>query len=141
MDLKTDFDGKHDGGPRISLDDIAAWETHHGMIPPGSVVAIRREGTSANGRPSTSAMPLPIERDAAQFLVDARSTIGFAVETPVNLSSDRPLGLHLALRGNYVVEGAARFNALPATGSLIIVAPEKGKKRGEGPVRILAMVR
>jgi hypothetical protein len=39
------------------------------------------------------------------------------------------------------VERAARFNALPATGALIIVAPEKNKKPGEAPVRILAMVR
>lgn len=30
---------------------------------------------------------------------------------------------------------------LPATGSLIIVAPEKNKKPGQAPVRILAMVR
>src|ERR1700675_3271724 len=28
--------------PRISLDDIAAWESRHGMIPQGAVVAIRR---------------------------------------------------------------------------------------------------
>jgi hypothetical protein len=40
-----------------------------------------------------------------------------------------------------VVEGAVRFAALPATGSLIIVAPAKNKEPGEAPVRILAMVR
>jgi hypothetical protein len=77
------------------------------------------------------------------FLIEARYTIGFAVETPVNLTSDRTLARQLALRGNYVVEGAARFNSLPATGSLIIIAPAKKtiKKPGETPVRILAMVR
>jgi kynurenine formamidase len=85
--------------------------------------------------------PLPIARDAAQFLIDARYTIGFAVETPVDMSSDRTLAQQLALRGNYVVERAARFNTLPATGALIIVAPEKRKKPGEAPVRILAMVK
>ena len=75
------------------------------------------------------------------FLIDARYTIAFAVETPVDLTSDRTLARQLALHGNYVVAGATRFKSLPETGSLIIVAPAKNKKPGEAPVRILAMVR
>jgi kynurenine formamidase len=129
--------------PQISLDDIAAWESHHGMIPQGAVVAIRRAGARDNIKttddPSTT--PFPIASDAAQFLMDARYTIGFAIETPVNLTSDRTLARQLALHGSYVVEGTARFTSLPATGSLIIVAPARNKKPGEAPVRILAMVR
>ncbi len=122
------------GNQQISLDDIAAWESRHGMIPQGAVVAIR-------GMDGLRETQFPIARDAAMFLIDARSTIGFVVETPVNLSFDRTLADQLALHGNYVVEGAARFTSLPATGSLIIVAPEKNKKPGDAPVRILAMVR
>ena len=132
-----DLNAALEGSPQISLDDIAAWESRHGMIPQGAVVAIRRAGA----RDDLSTTPLPIARDAAQFLIDARYTIGFAVETPVNLTSDRTLARQLALRGNYVVEGAARFTSLPETGSLIIVAPAKNQKPGEAPVRILAMVR
>jgi kynurenine formamidase len=125
--------------PQISLDDIAAWESHHGMIPQGAVVAIRRSGALTTNDPSTTTFP--IASDAAQFLMDARYTIGFAVETPVNLTSDRTLARQLALHGSYVVEGTARFTSLPATGSLIIVAPARNKKPGETAVRILAMVR
>ncbi len=134
-----------EGSPQISLDDIAAWESHHGVIPQGAVVAIRRSGAhddlTTNDRLTPS---FPIARDAAEFLIDARYTIGFAVETPVDFASDRTLAWQLALHGSYVVEGAARFTALPATGSLVIVAPAKRtiKKPGEAaPVRILAMVR
>jgi kynurenine formamidase len=138
---------------QISLDDIAAWESLHGMIPQGAVVAIRRVGTDAAPRQSdlptklqTALPPLPITREAAMFLIEARSTIGFAVETPVTLDSDRTLAQQLALHGNYVVEGAAPLTALPATGSLVIVAPAKNapaknKKAGETPVRVLAMVK
>ncbi len=122
---------------QISLDDIAAWESRHGMISQGAVVAIRRTGASDD----LSTKPFPIARDAAAFLMDARYTIGFAVETPVNLTSDRALARQLALHGSYVVEGTARFTSLPATGSLVIVAPAKNKKPGAAPVRILAMVR
>ena len=142
-----DLNAAQGGSPQISLDDISAWESHHGMIPQGAVVAIRLAGThnvpTTNALPTNdpSTTPFPVASDAAQFLMDARYTIGFAVETPVNLSSDRTLARQLALHGSYVVEGTARFTSLPATGSLIIVAPARNKKSGEAPVRILAMVR
>ena len=146
-----DLNAAQDDSPQISLDDIAAWESHHGMIPQGAVVAIRR--ARAHDAPTTNdlstnalsthdlSMPFPIAGDAAQFLMDARYTIGFALETPVNLTSDLTLARQLALHGSYVVEGATRFTSLPATGSLIIVAPARNKKSGETAVRILAMVR
>src|SRR3981081_2188826 len=38
----VDLNAVQDGSAQISLDDIAAWESHHGMIPQGAVVAIRR---------------------------------------------------------------------------------------------------
>jgi kynurenine formamidase len=145
------------GSSQISLDDISAWESRHGMIPQGAVVAVRRAGTdyesatndlSVPDLPSADvpsadvpSAPFPLTRDAAMFLVEARYAIGFAVETPVNLSSDRTLARQLALHGSYVVEGTARFTSLPATGSLVIVAPAKNKKLGEASVRVLAMVR
>ena len=140
----VDLNRAPDGSPRISLDDIAAWEAQHGAIPQGAVVAIRRaDSHDALSTNDLSTAPFPIARDAALFLVDARYTIGFAfaVDTPVNLTSDRTLARQLALHGSYVLEGAARFTSLPATGSLIIVAPAKNMKPGKAPVRILAMVR
>src|ERR1700731_2911693 len=128
-----DLNAPQDGSPQISLDDIAAWESHHGMIPQGAVVAIRL--ARAHDAPTTNNLstndlstPFPIARDAAQFLMDARYTIGFALETPVNMTSDRTLARQLALHGSYVVERTARFTSLPATGSLIIVAPARDKK-------------
>ena len=146
LDLNAAINGAINDSPQISLDDIAAWESHHGMIPQGAVVAIRL--ARAHDAPTTNNLstndlstPFPIARDAAQFLMDARYTIGFAVETPVNLTSDRALARQLALHGSYVVERTARFTSLPATGSLIIVAPARDKKPGEAAVRILAMVR
>jgi kynurenine formamidase len=126
---------------QISLDDISTWESHHGMIPQGAVIALRRENASQTQPAAQPDTPLPIDRDAAEFLIDARYAIGFAVETPVSFSSDRALARQIALHGSYVVEGAARFTSLPATGALVIVAPAKNKKPGEVPVRVLAMVR
>lgn len=121
---------------QISLDDITVWETKHGAVPQGAVIAIRQ--------PSSQAQPsgrLPITTDAAQFLMDARYSIGFAVDSTPDLTTDRTLARQLALHGNYVVEGTASMTTLPATGSLIIVAPAKDKKLQPAPVRVLAMVR
>jgi len=133
---------------QVSLDDIAAWESLHGMIPQGAVVAIRRINPSpvpqwapSTNFPKTTSMALPITREAAMFLVEARYTIGFAVETPVDLNSDRTLARQIALHGDYVVEGAAPFTTLPATGSVVIIAPAKDETSGETPIRVLAMVR
>ncbi len=120
---------------QISLDDIAAWETQHGAVPQGAVVAIRQPASQKQ-----SSRQLPITDGAAQFLMDARYTTGFAVEVPADVAADRVLARQIALHGNYVVEGASHLAGIPATGSLIIVAPAKGKLRA-APVRVLAMVR
>ena len=122
---------------QISLDDIADWETAHGAIPPGAVVAIRNKNA-----PATASNPsLPITDDAAQFLMEARYTLGFAVESGADVKSDRPLARQLALHGDFVVQKTAQLSMIPATGSLIVVAPAKGKNAATAPVRVLAMVR
>jgi kynurenine formamidase len=131
MDLKAA------AGSQISLDDIAEWETQHGTVPQGAVVAIRRPATSQQPHPAAP----PITAQAAQFLMDARYTTGFATESAVDFTADRTLARQIALHGNYVVESATHLSALPATGSLIIVAPAKDKRSGRTPVRVLAMVK
>jgi len=119
----------------ITLDEIADWESRHGVVAQGSLVALRRSG----GKPVAGG--LPITADAAQFLMDARYVLGFATEMTTDLTQDRTLARQLALHGNYVVDGAVRFAGLPETGSLVIVAPAKSRNTSSGPVRILAMVR
>jgi kynurenine formamidase len=121
---------------QISLDDILSWETQHGNVPLGAIIAVRRVGTAHS---STSDL-FPVAADAAQFLMDARYTRGFLLETPISLGSDATLSRQIALHGNYVVEGSARLAALPETGSLIIVAPAKNRNASEIAVRVLAMV-
>jgi kynurenine formamidase len=136
-----DLTMRTDQASQITLSDISDWEARHGMVAQGAVVAIRGVGAAS----SRVTMPLPITADAAQFLMDARDVLGFAIETSSDLASDRSLARQLALHGNYVVDGATRFSALPETGSLVIVAPAKNTANktnaSEVPVRILAMVR
>ena len=136
-----DLTMRADQASEITLSDVADWESRHGVVAQGAVVAIRRVRADR----STAVTPLPITADAAQFLMDARDVLGFAIETSSNLANDRSFARRLALHGNYVIDRATRFSALPETGSLVIVAPAKntGSKTNasETPVRVLAMVR
>jgi kynurenine formamidase len=118
---------------QISIDDIGNWEAQHGDVPQGAIIAVRRAAHSS------SRDQFPISYDAAQFLMEARYSTGFVVETPVTLGSDHRLSRQIALHGNYIVEGSAPLDSLPETGSLIIVAPEKDRSAAESPVRVLAM--
>jgi kynurenine formamidase len=122
--------------PQISVADIANWETQHGNVPQGAIVAVRPVGSAHR----SSFDQFPVSTDAAQFLMGARCTTAFVLDTPVRLGSDRALSRQIALHGNYVVEESARLAALPASGSLIIVAPEKDRNAAEAPVRVLAIV-
>jgi kynurenine formamidase len=124
------------GSAQVSVNDIANWEALHGNVPQGAIVAVRRGGSL----PRSTYDQFPVSTDAAQFLMDARYTTAFLLETPVYFGSDRTLCRQIALHGNYVVEQSARLAALPATGSLVIVAPEKNRNAAESPVRVLAMV-
>src|SRR5215813_964416 len=122
---------------QITLEEVAAWEERHGVIPQGSIIAFRSAGTAI----TSVAPPLPINVDAARFLMDSRDVLGFAVESHADLTSDRALARQIALHGAYVVTSATHFSSLPETGSLVIVAPAKNKNSAESPVRILAMVK
>ena len=121
--------------PQICLHDIANWEAQHGDVPQGAIVAVRHTGRAS----SYSSDHFPMSADAAQFLMDARYTRGFIVETSVSFGSDHTLSRQIALHGNYVVDRSARLAVLPETGSLIIVAPEKNRNAAESPVRVLAL--
>ena len=144
MDLKTG-----DENSQIGLGEIADWESREGVVPQGAVIAIRRakirDARERSVVQDGKASALPITTEAAQFLMDARYVLGFAVETRTNLASDRAsdrtLARQLALHGSYVVDGATRFSSLPTTGSLVIVAPIKTKASAQAPVRIMAMVK
>jgi kynurenine formamidase len=132
LDLKVSADQTS----QVTLEEVAAWEEHHGVMPQGSIVAFRRASTS-----DLKALPLPITADAATFLMDSRDVLGFAVESTADVKSDRILAHQIALHGAYVVTNATHFSSLPETGSLVIVAPVKSKNSAESSVRVMAMVK
>jgi|SRR5437016_269034 len=132
-----DIKGSPDQPKEITLNEVAIWEEHHGVMPQGSIVAIRR----TSGITVSGVSPLPITVEAARFLMDARNVLGFMVESPIELTSDRALARQIALHGAYVVTSATHFSSLSETESLVIVAPVKNRSSAENSVRVLAMVK
>lgn len=121
---------------QISIADIATWEAQHGHVPLGAIVAVRHVESVQRSIPDL----FPISDDAAQFLMEARSTRGFVIETQACIGCDRRLSRQIALHGNYIIEGSSSLATLPDTGSLIIVAPGMNGNAASSPVRVLALV-
>jgi kynurenine formamidase len=135
--VAIDFEAPEGRAHQITLDDIATWESRYGVVPQGAVVALRQNGHAV----VVPGQPLPITSEAAQFLMDARYVLGFAIESSADVTADRTLARQLALHGAYVVEDASHLSTIPETGSLVIVAPAKNKTSAQAAVRLLAMVR
>ena len=122
---------------QISLDDIAAWESKHGAVPQGAVVAIRHSTATsdraldchADQQRGVSSLWTPATQPASQS--KAAQTSLRTARSPARSRST----------GNYVIESTAHLTTLPPNGSIIIVAPSKGKNARQDQVRVLAMVR
>ena len=150
LDVSTKISGNPDY--EISIDDIAQWEQQHGQIPLGAVVMARtgwdeRWASAKEYRNAdlagTTHYP-GYSDDAAKFLVHGRTAVGLGIDT---LSVDRgasngfPVRQYILAHSVYQLENVANLYHVPATGSVVVVAPTKLASGSSGPVRILAMVR
>jgi len=97
--------------PQISLDNIGAWESHHGMIRKErwSPSAKRATfcGIQAFGNAYYECLPLPITHEAAMFLMEARYTIGFCRRNAGGPEFGSHPGAATRAAWDYVVEGTA----------------------------------
>ena len=137
---------------QISVDDIAQWELTRGQIPLGAVVMAHTgwdaRWTSSkdyrNADPHGTMHYPGYSDDAAKFLIQGRTTLGLGIDT---LSVDRgdskgfPVRQYALAHSVYQLENVANLASIPATGSMVVVAPAKMAHGSNGPVRILAMVR
>ena len=114
------------GSGPVAMADIVEYERNNGHIPTGAVVMARSQ---ADG----------FSEDAVKFLVHARNVIGIGVqrqETP-----DSEACSYVLSHSAYLLSNVANLEKVPATGSMVMVAPSKLHGAANGPVRILALVR
>jgi len=137
---------------QLSMEDIADWEQAHGQIPGNAVVMLntgwesRWNSIKEFRNPDTKGvMHFPgYSLDAARFLTEARAVLGLGIDTlsvDYGPSRDFPVHQYTMAHSVYHLEDVANLERVPASGSMVIVAPIKLEGGSGGPVRILAMLR
>lgn len=143
-----------DADYRLTVEDIAGWETQHGKIADNSIVLIRTGwekfwgdkkkylGTDKPG--DTANLHFPgISREAAELLARQRRIDGVGLDTAsLDHGPSKDFIAHQILNGAniYGLENVANLDRLPARGATLIALPMKIKGGTGGPVRIIAML-
>jgi len=131
-------------GLEMALEIAGVGEGDEVIVPAMSFAASANVVARVRARPVFVDIELEsknLDLDLVERAITARTRAIMPVHF-AGLAVDMDALLQIAARHRLrVVEDAAHLDALPATGSLIIVAPQKSNGRGEGRLRVLAMVR
>jgi kynurenine formamidase len=138
----------------VTVDVIRAWEAEHGLLPAGGWLLVRtgwdaRAQDAAaflnvqDGRPRTPGFDV----ECARWLAEEAPVVGVGVETVGTDAGaaggfDPPFPVHHFVlgAGKYGLTQLANLAELPATGTLLVVAPLKLVRGTGSPARVLALV-
>jgi len=136
----------------LTYDDLRKWESRHGRIPDGAVVAMDCGWSSRINDPErifnrdTDGKPhFPgIGWDAAEFLATSRNIVGVATDSPsldsgANNYIDPRAHKYLLPTGHYGIEWAANVDKLPESGAMTVIGLMKHKGGFAGPVRMFGI--
>jgi len=136
----------------ITVEDIAAWEDAHGMIPSGAVVMAytgwderwnsQKEFRNEQADRLTHYPGFSLE--TARFLVKTRGVVGLGIDTmsvDIGATTTYPVHVFTSKENIYHLENVANLALVPAAGATVVVAPIKLEKGSGGPARVLALVR
>jgi kynurenine formamidase len=123
--------------------DIEAFETQHGVIPPGCFVMIytgwEQHWNSPEQYRNNHVFP-SVSKEAASLLLE-RQIVGLGIDT---LSPDRPedgFPVHHLILGadKYIIENVAHASKLPPVGAYTLALPIKIQGGTEAPLRLIGM--
>ena len=149
-----DVSGNVKGNPdyAVTVEDIAAWEDAHGMIPAGAVVMAytgwderwdsQREFRNEQADHLTHYPGFSLE--AAKFLVETREVVGLGIDTmsvDIGATETYPVHVFTSRENVYHLENVANLALVPAAGATVVVAPIKLENGSGGPARVLALAR
>lgn len=134
---------------QVTPDDLAAWISAHGDIPPRAVVAMNSGWADhvATDRfrnaDEEGVMHFPgFHVEAARMLMEEADVVGMAVDTlSLDHGPSADFATHYAwLPSNrWGLECVAGLSALPATGATIVVGAPKNRGCSGGPTRVFAL--
>ncbi len=134
----------------LTPDDLKAWESQHGRLPAGSIVAMC-SGWDAHVRTARfrnaddhGALHTPgFHVEAVEWLLAGRDVKGIVVDTlslDRGLSADFPVHVRWLGSNRWGLECAANLGALPPAGATIVVGGPKIAGASGGPSRVFALV-
>jgi kynurenine formamidase len=139
-----------DPDAQVTPDDLTAWISTNGPIPPGACVAMNSGWDTKVGddgfrnADGDGVMHFPgFHVEAAQMLLEDTMSVAIAVDT---LSLDHgpspDFATHFAWlpAGRYGIECLAGLSALPAAGATLMVGAPKIRGGTGGPARVMALV-
>ena len=139
-----------DADAQVTPDDILAWETQHGALPAGAIVAMNSGWDAYVGdamfrnADSGGTMHFPgFHIDAIEMLLNERDAKGIFVDT---LSLDHGPSADFAVHyrwlpaGKWGIEAVANLGAVPPAGAVAIVGGPKIAGASGGPSRLFALV-
>jgi kynurenine formamidase len=145
---------KADVDYRVTVADLAAWETAHGRIPEGAIVVMRSGwsdrwpdrarvlGTDEPG--DTENLHFPgFSKEAATFLVEQREVDALGVDTPsIDHGPSRDFIVHQIVNGadKPGLENIANLEEVPEVGATLIALPMKIGGGSGAPVRVIAVL-
>jgi len=137
----------------LQVEDLLDWQQEHGPLPRGWL--LYRTGWDARSRDQqafinaddTGPHTPGISPECAKWLAEETQLIGVGVETvgtdagqAFAFEPDFPVHSHLLGAGKYGITQLQNLAQLPATGSLLVVAPLPIVGGSGSPARILALV-
>ncbi len=139
-----------DADAELTLDDVKAWESQHGPLPEGCIVAMcsgwdthvrsdRFRNADAKG-----VLHFPgFHREAADFLIHQRQIKGMVVDTlslDHGASTEFPVHVNWLGSGRWGLECAANLAQLPAIGATVVVGGPRIIGASGGPSRVFALL-
>ena len=148
----VDIRSKAEANPDAQLtpDDLAAWESEHGPIPDGAIVAMNSGWDAFVGdskfrnADDAGVMHFPgFHIEAIDMLLGERNAKGIFVDTlslDFGPSPDFAVHYRWLPAGKWGIECVANLGQLPASGAIAIVGGPKIAGATGGPSRIFALV-
>jgi kynurenine formamidase len=140
----------------VSVEDLTAWESRHGAIPPGTILLLktgwgdrwpdpeRYLGTALKGPEAVPELHFPgLSPEAAQWIVDNREIDAIGIDTPsIDYGQSATFETHQILYEENMpgLENVANLGEVPEWGAYLIALPMKIAGGSGGPARIVAYI-
>lgn len=139
-----------DPDAEVTLDDVTGWESEHGPLPAGCIVAMcsgwdaQVQSDQFRNADAKGVLHFPgFHRETAEFLIDQRQIKGMVVDTlslDHGASTEFPVHVSWLGSGRWGLECAANLGQLPAIGASIVVGGPRIIGASGGPSRVFALL-